>query len=663
MQTLAIGNVCLDRYLVLKVLGSGANGTVYLADDQHLKRKVAIKVLHEWSAQSAENAAKRFEREAQALSKLLHTNIIQVYRYGEFEGAVPFIVMEFVDGESLKDLIARRKRLSISEVVVVAKQIAEALEYAHRSGIVHRDLKPENVMVINQKTTHSDEASVLVKILDFGLSKNMATEQAATLTKTGMIVGTVLYMSPEQGLGEEIDSRSDIYSLGCLMYEMITGAPPFVEEVAAAVLLRHMNEPIPSLSAISPESKLPKLLDDIISRSCQKSRDNRYSDCSELLDDLQKLSKLKSQAVFIPESELKNKRTQKKILKLGIASLLFLMVVAAAAAMALFTDKGKIIFAVQTENVLDPNSSIQCLVNQHMQFLKEGKIAQACELADSSTDVHSRFSYWPAVQKTRLLYRYAQDYQKQGLYKESFQQSLAFFSVVFAAVRRQQMDTSTQPPEEEVHLLNELAKQIYYQMHTKKEWQELSALLELNSGAFPKATPGYLMWPAALRAKSKSNSGRMSSESDIILLSRLYSQAAEIAASGETALMFDMANAGVRFSRDHELYYDEHCQYSTICAYHLGRHDLAKARLALAEVERIAKKLLLSNAETERLNRLREQCGIGEIVPLPQEAPDSISLIKMLFSNGKRYSDNVGESVESNSKDDDASKKNSDLKQ
>lgn len=640
MQTLTVGNVCLERYLVEKVLGSGANGTVYLAEDLQLKRRVAIKVLHQWTAQTPDNAAKRFEREAQALSKLMQANIIQIYRYGEFENSVPFIVMEYVEGEPLNALIARRRQLDVSESVVIAKQIATALEYAHRNGFVHRDLKPENVMVINQQTAHSDDASVLVKILDFGLSKT-TSEQRATLTKTGMIVGTVLYMSPEQGMGEEVDKRSDIYSLGCILFEMVSGSPPFVEEAPAAVLLKHMNQPLPRLCAVSPESKLPTQLDDVISRCCQKNKENRYADCAELLEDLQALHKLKSKAVYIPEADLKNRRAKQNLLKLCVAFVLFFTVVAGAAMVVLLTDRGKIIFTVYAETVLDPNTSIACLVNLHKQFLDEGKVAQAVELASESTGTDSNFSYWPAVQKVRLLYRYAEDYEKRNLPKEAFRQALSFYSTAFALIRRQQLDTGAEIPTEEIDLLNDLSKRIYHEKHSKKEWQELSSLIELNSGAFPKSTPGYLLWPDALRVKSKVNSGKVFGDNDLTLISRVYSQAADIAsAQDETDLMFELANAGVRFSRAHELFYDEHCQYCTICNYYLRKGELSKARLALAEVERIAKGLLLSNAEMGRLNRLRAQCGVGGIVPLPVEDPNRISLLQVLFSKDSNYVEN-----------------------
>lgn len=638
MKNFNTGTLFLDRYLILKVLGSGGNGTVYLAEDKQLNRKVAIKVLHEWSAQSSDNAIKRFEREAQSLSDLLHANITRIYRYGEFNGSFPFIVMEFVDGESLKDFIARKATITVSEVVAIAIQIAQALEYAHKSGIVHRDLKPENIVISQQNGQLEEEGPLIVKLLDFGLSKSTSLMQSSTLTKTGMIVGTVFYMSPEQGLGEAVDARSDIYSLGCLIYELVTGSPPFVADLASAVLLKHMSEPVPSLSLLSPQSCLPSLLDEIIARCCQKNKDNRYRDCSELLEDLRLLGELKSSASFKPVSALKTRRAWKHAQKVVPCSLLFLIVIAGTLTVISFTDKGKSILAVQSAKFLDANSSIACFLNQHAQFLRDGKLAQARDLAAASIAADSKVMSWTPAKRARLLFGFVQNYSQFQLPRDCFTGSLTFFSNVLPDFRRSESEVHFRPIEEEYELITELSRKIYHEPHSKKDWQELSSVIELNSDVFPRVNPEtYLLWPAALRVRAKVGSGKVILEDDRKGLSRMYVQAAEVAAKAdERRLLFEILSGGIKYSKKQEFFFDEHCQYATLCEYYLKSRDIKRARLALLEVERITKDLLLSNADTDRVNRLRISCGVGNVVSLPSPEPDEIEFLEGLFSERKR---------------------------
>jgi serine/threonine protein kinase len=274
------------RYHVHSVLGVGGMGEVYLAQDTRLHRKVALKLL---PAQFTQDAAriKRFEREARAASALNHPNIITIYEIGREDGK-HFIAAEYVDGQTLRALLAKG-RLPVKEVVEIAVQIASALASAHEAGIIHRDIKPENVML---------RPDGYIKVLDFGLAK--LTEQAGPSAQTkgstdlartnpGAVLGTVRYMSPEQSLGQEVDQRSDIFSLGVLLYELLTGAPPFKGDTTAAILdaiVHHQPLAVTSLRADAPPA-----LEYLLNRCLEKDREARCQTAEDLRDELKQFQR------------------------------------------------------------------------------------------------------------------------------------------------------------------------------------------------------------------------------------------------------------------------------------------------------------------------------------------------------------------------------------
>jgi serine/threonine-protein kinase len=237
---LAAGFLIADRFKVLSVLGKGGMCTVLKAQDMQLDRTVAIKLLHDRFANDA-NALARFEREAQALSALKHPNIIESYSFGCL-GSRVYIVTEFVDGISLAQLLQKQGPLSQGEALPIFFQICAALEHAHQNLIVHRDLKPANVMLVGAERT--------VKIVDFGIAKILEQGDAQKLTKTSSVIGTVLYASPEQCMGQDVDNRSDIYSFGCLMAEVLTGAPIFTAETPYAVMYKHLSQSLRPLHGV-----------------------------------------------------------------------------------------------------------------------------------------------------------------------------------------------------------------------------------------------------------------------------------------------------------------------------------------------------------------------------------------------------------------------------
>ena len=268
-------NKQISHYKILEKLGEGGMGVVYKAEDTKLKRTVALKFLPPELTRDAE-AKKRFIHEAQAASALDHPNVCTIYEIDETNDEQSFIAMAYYEGEILKDKI-RKGPLKIDEAVDITIQVAQGLERAHKKGIVHRDIKPANIFV-------TDDG--IVKILDFGLAKLSGKTR---LTKTGSTIGTVAYMSPEQSRGKELDHRTDIWSLGVVLYEMITGQFPFQGEYDQAVIYSILNEDPESISTL--RSQVPDQLENIVTKSLKKDLSDRYQDMHTLRSDLQKLKK------------------------------------------------------------------------------------------------------------------------------------------------------------------------------------------------------------------------------------------------------------------------------------------------------------------------------------------------------------------------------------
>src|SRR6185369_9061814 len=273
------------RYEIRSQLGAGGMGEVYLAQDTTLDRKVALKILPPELAEDKDRMS-RFVREAKFASALNHPNIITIHEIGEIDGT-HFITTEFIEGETLKTRL-ERESLSLKSTLEIALQVASALDAAHRAGIVHRDIKPDNVMVRNDG---------IVKVLDFGLVKLSASNrpevdregQTKILvnTREGVIMGTIGYMSPEQARGLETDARTDVWSLGCVLYEMLTHQQPFQAETMTDVLVNIVyKEPA---SILARRSDTPAELERIVGKTVQKNRDERYQSAKELFNDLQQL--------------------------------------------------------------------------------------------------------------------------------------------------------------------------------------------------------------------------------------------------------------------------------------------------------------------------------------------------------------------------------------
>ncbi len=271
------------RYEVGHLLGYGGMAEVHLGRDVRLGRRVALKILRSDLARDP-SFQTRFRREAQSAGSLNHPSIVAVYDTGEDTvptanggtEVVPFIVMEYVEGRTLREVLTNETRLDSDRAMEIVSEICAALDFSHRHGIIHRDIKPGNVMITKTGA---------VKVMDFGIARAVADE-AATMTQTASVIGTAQYLSPEQARGETVDARSDVYSTGCVLYELITGIPPFQGDSPVAVAYQHVRESAPVPSSINPT--VPRALDSIVMKALAKNPMNRYQSAGDMRADLQR---------------------------------------------------------------------------------------------------------------------------------------------------------------------------------------------------------------------------------------------------------------------------------------------------------------------------------------------------------------------------------------
>src|SRR5947209_6137043 len=264
-----IGTLFDGRYQILRKLGAGGMANVYLAEDQELGRRVAIKILNDRHAND-EQFVERFRREAKNAAGLSHPNIVSIYDRGEAENTY-YIAMEYLDGRSLKELVVARGPLPVEDVIAFTRQVLAALRFAHRKGVVHRDIKPHNVMA---------DADGRLKVTDFGIARAGASQ----MTEAGSIIGTAQYLSPEQARGAAVDQRSDLYSIGVVLYEMLTGEVPFNGETPVEIAMRHLSDTPQPPSTKRPE--IPPDLDMIVLRALAKNPDDRFQTAEEMDADL-----------------------------------------------------------------------------------------------------------------------------------------------------------------------------------------------------------------------------------------------------------------------------------------------------------------------------------------------------------------------------------------
>ena len=280
------------RYELIEKIGEGGMAVVYKGKDRLLNRYVAIKILRPEYTKD-EQFIESFKRESQASARLSHPNIVGVYDVGK-EGNIHFIVMELIDGKVLSEVIKEKGRIEYKEAISIIRQVASALSLAHKNQIIHRDIKPHNILITS---------TGVAKLADFGIAK--AVSAATIVGGSSKIMGSVHYFSPEQARGAYVDERSDIYSLGVVLYEMLTGHVPFDGDNPVSIALMHINDPIPPLTKEVPA--IPPQLEKIVNKATEKYQSNRYKDVDEMirdLDDIEFITKVMGKDAFVVKPDV-----------------------------------------------------------------------------------------------------------------------------------------------------------------------------------------------------------------------------------------------------------------------------------------------------------------------------------------------------------------------
>ena len=300
-----------ERYELGAMIGTGGMADVYLAQDVRLNRQVAIKILRSDLARDP-SFVTRFNKEALSVAALNHPGIVSVYDSGKEDspsGAMPYIVMEYVEGKTLREMVNKGERFALNRAVEITEGILIALQYSHKNGIIHRDIKPGNIMI----TDNGD-----VKVMDFGIARALA-DTGATMTSTWNIVGTAQYLSPEQATGTQADARSDLYSVGCLLYELLAGRPPFTGDTPVAIAYQHVSAPLIPITEL--QESLDPALNAFFSIALAKDANERYQSANAMLKDLRKLIKGEGITTQIPK-QMRKEKSRNRIAALSIALVL-----------------------------------------------------------------------------------------------------------------------------------------------------------------------------------------------------------------------------------------------------------------------------------------------------------------------------------------------------
>lgn len=281
-ETFADGQIVAGRYRILDLIGRGGMGVVYKVEQIFLNKEFALKTIE--NEDVTDVAIRRFQHEGRAASLLDHPNLIKVHDFGLLENDTPFFVMDFLNGPTLSELIKKRSSLPVSEAVPLFIKLCSALKHAHEQQIVHRDIKPGNIMFAEESGLESE-----VKIVDFGIAKMVQEADVQAMTRTGEVFGSPLYMSPEQCAAAPVDHRADIYALGCVFFETLTGTPPFIGHSALSTMMKHQGELAPTLKEASLGAEFPEQLERIIARMLAKDPRDRYQDLGAVAHELSQL--------------------------------------------------------------------------------------------------------------------------------------------------------------------------------------------------------------------------------------------------------------------------------------------------------------------------------------------------------------------------------------
>lgn len=321
------GTIIAEHHELVSVAGQGGMSTVYRANDIWMERQVAVKCLDPFLINDDESNA-RFKQEAQVLATLKHDNIAKFYSFGVLPSSLPYLVMEWLEGETLTQVLKNSGALSAEKAIKITMQIADALDHAHKAGIIHRDLKPGNIMLVANDRINGEAGEPNVKIIDFGIACIQA--ESGKITTKGSILGTPDYFSPEQGLGLSVDARSDVYALGCILFEMICGRTPFIADHPVGMICQHINNEVPKPSQLADEV-LPKGLEAIIQKCLAKNPNNRFQSMQDLYEALSKVLNAQKKEVSGGRIKLEQRFTGKSLDQIFFRSAACLALVLTAA--------------------------------------------------------------------------------------------------------------------------------------------------------------------------------------------------------------------------------------------------------------------------------------------------------------------------------------------
>jgi serine/threonine protein kinase len=321
------GTIIDERFEVLNEVGQGGMGVVYRARQKNMDRDVALKLLKTALAGNPDKVT-RFQREARIISVLDHRNIVQIYATGFVDSGQPYIAMEFLTGRQLSDIIRERGAINWREAAEYTIQICDALDYAHRNNIIHRDIKPSNVVVCTDDTT----GGVTIKLVDFGIAKSLV-EEGPALTRTEMVMGSAFYLSPGQFQGRAADASSDIYSLGCTLFEMLSGTPPFVGDTIFDTVSKQANESLPKVNQVNPDAKIPQDLQRLLERMTEKESEHRLGSPAAVRELLQRILQGQSIELAAPATVPTKARPRTNILSTSLISIAILAIVCCAFAL------------------------------------------------------------------------------------------------------------------------------------------------------------------------------------------------------------------------------------------------------------------------------------------------------------------------------------------
>lgn len=612
-----------ERYKIDTLLGSGRSGSVYCARDMHLERMVGLKFLNVSATDDDASAAiKRFEREAKALHLLDHPNIVKVFRYGVLNGATPYLALEFIEGNSLREELNEKRKLSGSEIISIAKCICSAMDYAHSQNIIHRDLKPENIILLRKTKTNSaggaheeSESQIYAKVVDFGLCKLSDSETDSTnLTRGGFLTGTPAYMAPEQCMGKVADKRVDIYAFACILFEMLSGKTPFTACTAAELLYKHINEKpliIPKETSSKESQRAHSQMLRIIDRCLHKDPDLRYQSFSELAEDLNKITV----AELETNPEIRNKPPLPNPLKKSATIFIAITALAIGASATLgavfFKDEIEIRVAALKQDLLPENQSVSQLAQDLTSLLKVGKKEQATRLVTASTQ-SARFSSWSPRSQLALLERYFETYRLYGTEKESINLSIEILIRALRQLPTGEIAVTTTPPQSLVNLINKHCEFIRKSKLDKDSLKRVSKGLEEIVSAFPKKAPKHVFAPANLRCELAERLIRPNSWNDKMRVIRYYDYLMDVIAGSPELAPFTVDAVQHIFKlgdvKNYE-YFQDHAQLFkevflariSLFKYYCKIKDKKNADLELAKIQREQQVILLSHRIEEQI--------------------------------------------------------------